>query len=122
MKKVHVLLIFLVVLFNCCSSSNSTINLVIGDQVIETSDRVKLAVKVAGKGQVCIYLHGGPGQDYLSFEKMGGAGLEKCMTMVYLDQRGSGHSGNASNYSLDRVVQDIGRGQVKIRRRKSLSA
>lgn len=79
----------------------------IGGQTITTSDRIRLVVKVAGKGPVCVYIHGGPGQDYLSFEKMGGSSLEKKLTMVYLDQRGSGHSQNAKDYSLNRLVDDI---------------
>jgi proline iminopeptidase len=107
MKTIYILAIFLVILFSGCSSSDSTPHLKMGSQIVVTSDTVKLSVKVAGKGPVCIYLHGGPGQDFLSFEKMGGASLEKCLTMVYLDQRGSGHSQDAKNYSLDRVVQDI---------------
>jgi proline iminopeptidase len=78
-----------------------------GEQTIVTSDSIKLAIKVAGKGPVCIYIHGGPGQDYLSFEKMGGSNLEKKLTMVYLDQRGSGHSQNAKDYGLKRLVDDI---------------
>jgi proline iminopeptidase len=83
------------------------IRLKMGEQTIVTSDGIKLAIKVAGKGPVCIYIHGGPGQDYLSFEKMGGSNLEKKLTMVYLDQRGSGHSQNAKDYSLNRLVDDI---------------
>ncbi len=78
-----------------------------GEQTIVTSDSIKLAIKVAGNGPVCIYIHGGPGQDYLSFEKMGGSNLEKRFTMVYLDQRGSGHSQNAKDYGLNRLVADI---------------
>jgi len=107
MKTIYIFFVVLIVLFSGCSPSGSTSHLKMGNQAILTSDTVKLSVKVAGKGPVCIYLHGGPGQDFLSFEKMGGANLEKCLTMVYLDQRGSGHSQNAKNYSLDRVVQDI---------------
>jgi proline iminopeptidase len=107
MKIIYILSILLAVLFSACSPSDSSSHLKMGNQIVLTSDTVKLSVKVAGKGPVCIYLHGGPGQDFLSFEKMGGASLEKCLTMVYLDQRGSGHSQNAKNYSLARVVQDI---------------
>jgi proline iminopeptidase len=114
MKTVNILAIFLVILFSGCSPSDSTSHLKMGSQIVLTSDTVKLSVKVAGKGPVCIYLHGGPGQDFLSFEKMGGASLEKCLTMVYLDQRGSGHSQDAKNYSLDRVVQDIEDLRIKL--------
>lgn len=114
MKIIYMFPILLIGLLRGCSSSNSTRNLKMGNQTILTSDTVKLFVKVAGKGPVCIYLHGGPGQDFLSFEKMGGASLEKCLTMVYLDQRGSGHSQNAKNYSLDRVVQDVEEIRLKL--------
>lgn len=77
------------------------------DTTILTSDSVQLVVKTAGKGYPCIFIHGGPGGGFLSFEKMGGQDLEKCLTMVYYDQRGSGSSQNASDYSLDRMVEDI---------------
>jgi proline iminopeptidase len=43
----------------------------------------------------------------LSFEKMKGDALEAFVTMAYLDQRGSGKSPDASNYRLERVVQDF---------------
>jgi proline iminopeptidase len=114
MKIIYILSILLAVLLSACSSSDSSTLLKTGDQIVLTSDSVKLSVKVAGTGPVCIYLHGGPGQDFLSFEKMGGASLEKCLTMVYFDQRGSGHSQNAKNYSLERVVQDIEELRLKL--------
>ncbi|MBO9729390.1 MAG: alpha/beta hydrolase [Chitinophaga sp.] len=78
-----------------------------GEFEFKTSDSVKLYVKVAGKGPVCIFIHGGPGQGSRSFEEMKGKELEACFTMVYLDQRGSGKSQNATNYHLSRVIQDI---------------
>jgi len=114
MKIVHIIFIALATLLSACSSPDQNVHLKMGDQTFVTSDSIKLAVKVAGKGPVCIYLHGGPGQDFLSFEKMGGVGLEKCLTMVYLDQRGSGHSQNAKNYSLSRVVQDVEELRLKL--------
>lgn len=114
MKIIYIFSVLLIGLFVSCSSTDSTPNLKGGNQTILTSDTVKLSVKVSGKGPVCIYLHGGPGQDFLSFEKMGGAKLEKCLTMVYLDQRGSGHSQNAKNYSLDRLVQDVEELRLKL--------
>ena len=49
----------------------------------------------------------GPGQGSASFEQMGGSELERFTTMIWLDQRGSGRSPDASNYGLDRVVQDL---------------
>lgn len=77
------------------------------DTTIITSDSVQLVVKVAGQGSPCIFVHGGPGGGFISFEQMGGKNLEQCMTMVYYDQRGSGSSQNAADYSLDRMVEDI---------------
>lgn len=73
----------------------------------ETSDHVKIKYKVSGKGEACIYIPGGPGQGYPSFELMGGNSLEKKLQMVYMDQRGSGESGTSENYHLDMMIQDI---------------
>lgn len=73
----------------------------------ETSDHVKIKYKVSGKGEACIYIPGGPGQGYPSFELMGGNSLEKNMQMIYMDQRGSGESSTSENYHLDKMVQDI---------------
>lgn len=73
----------------------------------ETSDHAKIKYKVSGKRKACIYIPGGPGQGYPSFELMGGNNLEKNMQMVYMDQRGSGESGTSENYHLDKMVQDI---------------
>src|SRR3954462_4425931 len=78
-----------------------------GERWITVSDGAKLYLHIAGKGPVCLFLHGGPGQDSLSFEQMGGSALEAFATMVYLDQRGSGKSPDAGDYHLDRVVQDF---------------
>ncbi len=114
MIKNYLFVMLLILLCAGCSSSDLPLKLNAGNHTVLTSDSIKLSVKVAGKGPVCIYLHGVPGQDFLSFEKMGGANLEKCLTMVYLDQRGSGHSQNAGNYSLDRVVQDIEELRLKL--------
>jgi len=114
MRTIYLFSILLIFLFSNCSSPDSALKLKMGNHIILTSDTVKLSVKVAGKGPVCIYLHGGPGQDFLSFEKMGGSNLENCLTMVYLDQRGSGHSQNAKDYSLNRVVQDIEELRLKL--------
>ncbi|SMO58329.1 proline iminopeptidase [Chryseobacterium rhizoplanae] len=73
----------------------------------ETSDHVKIKYKISGKGEACIYIPGGPGQGYLSFELMGGNSLEKNMQIVYMDQRGSGESGTSENYHIDKMIQDI---------------
>jgi proline iminopeptidase len=71
------------------------------------SDGASLFVKVAGHGPVCLFVHGGPGQDTLSFEQMGGSALEPFLTMVYVDQRGSGKSAEATDYHLDRIARDF---------------
>lgn len=74
---------------------------------IVASDGSELHAKVSGTGPPCLFVHGGPGQGSASFEQMGGSELEAFLTMIYLDQRGSGRSPDASDYSLDRVVEDI---------------
>lgn len=75
----------------------------------ETSDYVNLFTKTAGKGDTCIYVHGGPGAWSKSFEKLGGNRLQSFLQMIYLDQRGCGRSEKAWNkdYSLDRMIADI---------------
>lgn len=79
------------------------------DRSFVTSDSVHLFVKAVGHGSPCIFLHGGPGAWSLSFEALGGQTLEQQLTMYYLDQRGAGRSGGdaQTNYSLERMVQDI---------------
>lgn len=78
-----------------------------GPRDVVASDGARLAVHVAGHGPPCMFIHGGPGQDSLSFEKMGGDALEAFATMIYVDQRGSGHSPDATDYRLARVVDDF---------------
>ena len=78
-----------------------------GARQVTTSDGVKLHVEVAGTGPACLVVHGGPGQGTASFAQMGADALEKFLTLVYVDQRGSGRSPDAANYKLDRVVQDF---------------
>ena len=75
----------------------------------ETSDFVELFTKTSGKGETCIYVHGGPGAWSKSFEKLGGNRLESFMKMIYLDQRGCGRSEKAWNkdYSLERMIADL---------------
>lgn len=82
-------------------------SLPVGEQRIKMSDGAEIYLKIAGKGPVCMLVHGGPGQGSLSTEKMGADKLEDFLTMVYVDQRGSGKSPDAGNYHLDRVVQDF---------------
>lgn len=78
-----------------------------GEYRIRSADGVELYAKVAGHGPVCLFVHGGPGQGARSFEKMGGDALENGLTLVYLDQRGSGQSQDATDYHLRRVVDDF---------------
>ncbi|WP_278379566.1 alpha/beta fold hydrolase [Chryseobacterium arthrosphaerae] len=73
----------------------------------ETSDHVRIKYKVSGTGEPCIYIPGGPGQGYPSFELLGGSSLEKNMQMIYMDQRGSGKSEKSADYHLDTMLQDI---------------
>lgn len=78
-----------------------------GEQRIKMSDGAEIYLKVAGKGPVCMLVHGGPGQGSMSTEKMGADKLEDFLTMVYVDQRGSGKSPDTQNYHLDRITQDF---------------
>ncbi|MBE4947743.1 alpha/beta fold hydrolase [Chryseobacterium culicis] len=101
MKTIAFLLSFFVSL-TIVSAQNNT-----SESFFETSDHVKIRYKVSGQGEACIYIPGGPGQGYPSFELMGGNNLEKSMKMIYMDQRGSGGSGTSENYHLEKMVQDI---------------
>lgn len=80
-----------------------------GITTFKTSDNVPLFLKVSGKGDVCIFVHGGPGAWSKSFEEFGGNVLEEKLTMCYFDQRGCGRSGSPAdnNYSMDRMIDDI---------------
>ncbi|MBU4537050.1 MAG: alpha/beta fold hydrolase [Weeksellaceae bacterium] len=75
----------------------------------QTSDGTKLFTKVSGTGDLCIYVHGGPGMWSDSFENLKGKNLESRLKMVYYDQRGSGRSGASltNDYSVNRMVEDI---------------
>lgn len=75
-----------------------------------TSDQVDLYVRVAGEGQPCLFVHGGPGSTSYYFEAFPSAQLtEQNLRMVYFDQRGSGRSDSALNndYSLARMLLDM---------------
>lgn len=80
-----------------------------GRQDFTTSDSVRLYVRVAGKGPVCLFVHGGPGAGSQAIELLAGTSLEHDLQMVYLDQRGSGRSASAprADYSLARQLQDM---------------
>jgi proline iminopeptidase len=87
--------------------SAAPVSIAPGQRRITTSDGVELQVDVAGQGPPCIYVHGGPGQGTQSFRRMRGDRLEVALTMIYVDQRGSGQSASAVDYRLDRVVADL---------------
>ncbi len=76
---------------------------------LEMSDNVNLYIKQSGNGIPCIFIHGGPGGCSYDFEILGGNSLEGFMKLLYFDQRGSGRSegGTDSDYSIDRLVEDI---------------
>ncbi|WP_257669327.1 alpha/beta fold hydrolase [Parapedobacter tibetensis] len=105
----------ILLLIAACQPKASYVQLSNADTTILTSDSIQLAVKVAGQGYPCIFVHGGPGGGFLSFEKIGGQSLEQCLTMVYYDQRGSGSSHNAADYSLNRMVEDIEELRVRLK-------
>ncbi|KXH85372.1 alpha/beta fold hydrolase [Chryseobacterium kwangjuense] len=101
MKAIQLFIFFLL------SSTSFSAQKADNEHFFETSDDVKIKYKVSGKGEACIYVPGGPGQGYPSFELLGGNSLEKNMQMIYMDQRGSGESGKSDNYHLEAMVQDI---------------
>lgn len=76
---------------------------------VTTSDGVQLYVRVAGEGQPCVFVHGGPGAGCEAIETLAGPMLEQQFRMIYLDQRGSGRSASAptKDYALPRLVQDL---------------
>ncbi|QBJ86301.1 alpha/beta hydrolase [Chryseobacterium gleum] len=101
MKTITLLLLFFTSL-DLVSAQNKPF-----ESYFETSDHVRIKYKVSGKGEACIYIPGGPGQGYPSFELMGGNNLEKNIQIIYMDQRGSGESDTSDNYHLDKMIQDI---------------
>jgi len=56
-----------------------------------------------------LFLHGGPGYNSYSFAALAGPRLERGLRMIYLDQRGSGHSERpwTRHYQLDTLVADV---------------
>lgn len=99
------LLYFLTALlfFNAADAQDSIFN-------FTTSDGVHLYVRIAGKGEPCLFLHGGPGLTSYYFEALPAAKMiGQKVKMIYFDQRGSGRSSSAkdSNYSIKRMEQDI---------------
>lgn len=76
---------------------------------IETSDGVVLYAHVRGRGEPCLYLHGGPGSGSTWMKEMGGKELERRYTMVYLDQRAVCRSTEPAddNFALSRQTLDF---------------
>lgn len=74
-----------------------------------TDDKIKLQTKKSGKGPIAIFIHGGPGAWSKSFEDLKGKNLEKCLSIIYYDQRGCGRSEDSKNddYSLERMLKDL---------------
>ena len=100
MKQI-LLIIMLALCLTSCSSDR--------EYHITTSDGVVLYVHVKGRGEPCLYLHGGPGSGSTWMKEMGGRELEKRYRMVYLDQRGVCRSSEPAddNYSLSRQTLDF---------------
>ncbi len=99
------LFIVLIIVFLTKTSSGQGKNF-----YLTTSDSVKLYVHIAGKGNPCLFIHGGPGLTSYIFEVTPAAKLiEQKLHMIYFDQRGSGRSSSASNgdYSMHRMEKDI---------------
>ena len=103
--------IFLAALLLSTGASSAPIELSTGSHSL-TSDKVTLRYRVAGKedGAPVVYLHGGPAEGSQGFARTVGPLLEQQLRMVYLDQRGAGHSDrptDASAYSMAILVADI---------------
>lgn len=79
------------------------------ENLVTTSDNVKLYTKKSGKGPYLLYVHGGPGAWSKSFEDLGGKNLEDEFTVVYYDLRGCGRSESPQHedYTLERMMLDI---------------
>lgn len=87
-------------------------NLAPGDHNVVING-VRLWYRVAGKGASgiapVVFLHGGPGYNSASFSVTAGPMLERSLQMVYLDQRGAGHSERPwdNQYSIPMLVDDV---------------
>lgn len=80
-----------------------------GAGTFSTDDGVVLHYDIAGRGAPAVFIHGGPGSGSTGFQAVAGELFEGDLRMIYLDQRGSGHSASAGNgdYSLERQVEDL---------------
>jgi proline iminopeptidase len=70
----------------------------------------KLRVEIIGEGKPIVFVHGGPGANYLSFKKA--SYLSKKYKLIFYDQRGSGESSrfenpSPENFSLEMHINDI---------------
>ncbi len=75
-----------------------------------TVNGVRHWVRIAGAEHHTIplvILHGGPGGNHYVFERSVGRELEKFATVIYYEQRGSGRSAAASQYSVPLMVSDL---------------
>ena len=74
---------------------------------------VRLWYEVAGEKRPgdapLIYLHGGPGYNSYSFKQTIGPRLERHALVIYLDQRGCGHSERpwTKDYAITTLVEDV---------------
>ncbi len=113
-KKIQSLLVILIALLPLISCGQlktpGKSNIEPGTKLLLADDLTSIYFTV-GKvnGPVCLFIHGGPGQGSTTFQHLVGQELADCLTMVYIDQRGSGKSGKAQtqDYSLERMVKDI---------------
>ena len=104
LRRIAVLLLTLV-----ATATTHARSLADGPGTYTTDDRVELHYEIAGRGAPAIFVHGGPGSGAAGFQSLAGELFETDFRMIYLDQRGSGHSASAANgdYSLERQVEDI---------------
>ena len=109
MKTIYLLLIAVLLPFGFKAQQSSSKTNSAKEYFTISSDSTKLFTKVSGKGDYCIYVHGGPGMWSRSFEDLKGKNLESKLKMVYYDQRGSGRSRAAAtgDYSIAKMVEDI---------------
>lgn len=109
MKTAYLFILALLLPFGLGAQQNSSKHKPADHFFTISDDGTKLFTKVSGKGDYCIYVHGGPGMWSRSFEDLKGKTLESKLKMVYYDQRGSGRSGAAAtgDYSVAKMVDDI---------------
>jgi proline iminopeptidase len=102
-------LFLLLLLLSSYSFARAQATLPAGPVVFQTSDSVRLFVQIAGRGEPCVVVHGGPGAGSYGLEHLGLQPLESSLQLIYLDQRGSGRSASAPrhDYRLARQVQDL---------------